>query len=90
MRILRKRYKLASSEYRKSANLRNYEKEITKAVRLVKPDAEVIVENDYYEVIPMLTKTESIAVSAILRMGILKQFTLYRPCLFIGEEIEEE
>lgn len=88
--ILRKHYKLACSDYRKSADLRDYEKEITKAVRLVKPDAEVIVEKDFYEVIPRLTKTESIAISAILRTGTLEQFTLYRPCLFIGEEIEEE
>lgn len=87
---MRKQYKLANSDYRKSADLRDYESEITKAVRIVRPEAEVIVEKDYYEVIPVLSKIESIVVSTILRTGTLEQFTLYRPCLFIGQEIEED
>ena len=87
---MRKQYKLANSDYRKSADLRNYESEIKKAVKIVKPEAEVIVEKDYYEVIPVLSKIESIVVSTILRTGKLEQFTLYRPCLFIGQEVEED
>ena len=84
-----KEYRLANKNY-KNINLSEYEAEIHKAVRLVKPSAIVNVTNTGFTVEPQLTKRESIAVSIILRAGVMNEFTSYRPCLFLGYNIDDK
>lgn len=75
-------FRLADVSFHKSIDLRLYKEDITQAVAKVKPDAEVIVESNYFSTIPELGKMESIQVSKLLRMGGLKDYTMYRSCLF--------
>lgn len=77
-----KYFRLANADFRNSVDLTRYEDDIFQAVQKVKPDTKVTVTPNYFTTTPELGKMESILVSKQLRMGGLKEYTLYRPCLF--------
>ncbi len=77
-----KHFQLADANFRKSVDLTFYEEDICDAVNTVKPGTQVIVAPDHFTTIPELGKVESIQVSRLLRQGELKDYTMYRPCLF--------
>ena len=77
-----KHFRLAGTGYRTQIDLRQYEPDIVKAVKKVKPSATVDVHKSYFTTTPELTKRESIAVSTILRQDAMAELTTYRPCLF--------
>ena len=77
-----KYFRLANADFRDSVDLTRYEDDIFQAVQKVKPDTKVTVTPNYFTTTPELGKMESILVSKQLRMGGLKEYTLYRPCLF--------
>ena len=87
---MRKQFELAGVTFRDTVDLSAYSSEIIEAVLQVKPDAEVIINKDNFEVIPAMSKSESIQVSRMLRSGSFEQYTTYRPCLFNGIIIEED
>jgi len=77
-----KKFYLADVNFRKSVDLTLYADNIIRAISKVKPEAEVTVTANYFSTVPELSKIESIKVSKLLRRGVLKQYTMYRPCLF--------
>lgn len=77
-----KHFQLADTNFRKSVDLTFYEEDICDAVNTVKPGTQVIVGPDYFTTVPELGKMESIQVSRLLRQGDLKEYTMYRSCLF--------
>ncbi len=81
-----KHFRLAGLGYRKNTDLTVYEEDIENAVRIVKPEAEVDVHKTYFTTLPELTKSESIAVSTILRSDSMYDLTVYRPCLLISTQ----
>jgi len=87
---MRKAFELASITFRDTVDLSVHDSEIIEAVKKVKPDAEVIINQNSFEVIPAMSKSESIQVSRMLRSGSFEKYTMYRPCLFNGIIIEED
>ena len=92
-----KYFRLANTDFRKIVDLTLYEKEITNAINKVKPGTKITVRPKYFSTEPPLGKMESIQVSRLLRKGKLKDYTMYRPCLFNScqrvnksQEMEEE
>ena len=83
-----KYFQLTDTNFRKSVNLKLYEDDIASAVAKIKPDAQLVVESNYFYTIPELGKRESILVSRELRKtSNLNDYTLERPCLFSSTQI---
>ena len=84
-----KHFRLAGAEYRTQIDLTVYRTDIERAVKKVKPLAEIDVHKSYFITTPELSKRESIAVSTILRQGSMAELTTYRPSGGFGAEGDE-
>ena len=84
------KYRLEDTTNRKVVDLRDYKKEIVKAVHSVKQGIDVIVEQDGYYLSGELTRGEKIRIGRKLAKTGLGQYSLNRPVLFRGCTIEDD
>lgn len=85
-----RKYTLASSNARTSANLTTYTDVITEAVHEVMPKASVIVEQDCYYVNPAPSKGDAIRIGRAICKSALAQYCVQVPKLFNSILIKED
>ena len=83
-----KRYRFASTEAMKTADLREYKDIILEAANMVIPKRKVKVYKNYYTV-EYISRGEAIALGRILARTGLWEYHVDAPKVFIGEEMEE-
>ena len=83
-----KKYRLACSEKRNSVDLRDFKDIIIDAVAEVLPNATVIVEQDYYMIIPPPTKGEAISIGKKICKSDLNRHCIMINKLFCSEDFD--
>ena len=83
-----KKYRLACSNKRNSVDLRNYEDVIVSAVTDVLPNATVIVEQDYYMIVPPPNKGDAIRIGKKICKSNLNRYCISINKLFCSEDFE--
>lgn len=83
-----KKYRLACSEKRNSVDLRNYQDIIFDAVSEVLPKSTVIVEKDYYMIVPPPSKGEAISIGKKICKSNLNQHCITINKLFCSEDFD--
>lgn len=83
-----KKYRLACSKKRDSVDLRNYQDTIIDAVSEVLPDATVIVEKDYYMIVPPPSKGAAISIGKKICKSALNRHCITINKLFCSEDFD--
>lgn len=88
-----RKYYLASTDARVNVDLRDYAEKIISAVRVVMPDAEVVVEQRWYSVSPTPERGAAIKIGrALSKKNVLGKHCVQIPKLFnsISDEKKEK
>lgn len=80
-------YSLANPEYRRTVNLRNFERNIRKAVKDTNPDLEVVVDEHSYAIPDTVTTGEVIRIGRAIAKSPLGKYCMERPVLFVGAKV---
>ncbi len=83
-------YSLANPAYRNTVNLRDFEKDIRKAVKNTNPDLDVVVDEHSYAIPDTVTTGEVIKIGRAIAKSPLGQYCLERPVLFVGARVVYE